>query len=227
MCSGLSNPPQLVPVTRITLCQPGVERQKWRKRNRIQRFFPGIQLNFVLSNLIKFTTRSLRMKTGKRARRRQRAQKSMETGIPLSDTLQSPVKRPKPDSEEEDQEVLFAPKRPETKVMPSSGCKITGMVKTLDSAIATVSQDTVRIHQAYQQLCADNIVRDKALADQSAMVREYGTPPAMAQPYGPPTPAGRPRPPIQADVLDRDGNLRAADIGITWVDKKHSCMVSG
>ena len=37
------------------------------------------------------------MKTGKRARRRQRAQESMETGIPLSDALQSPVKRPKPD----------------------------------------------------------------------------------------------------------------------------------
>ena len=89
------------------------------------------------------------MKTGKRARRRQRAQESMETGIPLSDTLQSPVKRPKSDSEEEDQEVLFAPKRPETKVIPSSGCEITGMVRTLN---ATVSQDTARIHQAYQQL---------------------------------------------------------------------------
>ena len=68
------------------------------------------------------------MKTGKRARRRQRAQESMETGIPLSDALQSPVKRPKPDSEEEDQEVLFALRRPETKMIPSSGCEITGMV---------------------------------------------------------------------------------------------------
>ena len=79
------------------------------------------------------------MKTGKRARRIQRAQESMETGIPLSDTPQSLVKRPKPDSEEEDQKVLFAPRRPETKVIPSSGCEITGMVKTLNSAIATVS----------------------------------------------------------------------------------------
>ena len=170
------------------------------------------------------------MKTGKRARRRQRAQESMETGIPLSDTLQSPVKRPKSDSEEEDQEVLFTPKRPETKVIPSSGCEITGMVRTLNSVIATVSQDTVRIHQAYQQLCADNIVRDKAIADLTAMVREYGTPPTTTQPYGPPTPTGRPRPPIQADVLDADGNLRAEDIGITWEDNEtflHGVRVVG
>ena len=103
--------------------------------------------------------------------------------------------------------MLLAPRRPETKVIPLPGCKITGMVKTLNSAIATVSQDTARIHQAYQQLCADNIVRDKTLADLTVMVREYGTPPATAQPYGPPTPTGRPRPPIQADVLDADGNL--------------------
>ena len=167
------------------------------------------------------------MKTGKRARRRQRAQESMETRIPLSDTLQSPVKRPKLDSEEEDQEVLFAPKRPETKVIPLSGCEITGMVRTPNSVIATVSQDTAQIHQAYQQLCADNIVRDKAIADLTAMVREYGTPPATTQPYGPPTPTGRPRPPIQADVLDADG---AEDIGITWEDNEtflHGVRVVG
>ena len=140
----------------------------------------------------------------------------METEVQGSDTLQSPVKRPKPDSEEEDQEVLFAPRRPETKVIPSSGCEITGMVKTLNSAIATISQDTARIHQAYQQLCVDNVARDKALSHLTTMVREYGTTPAATQPYGPPTPTGRPRPPIQADVLDADGNLRAEDIGITW-----------
>ena len=126
--------------------------------------------------------------------------------------------------------MLFAPRRPETKVIPSSGCEITGMVKTLNSAIATVSQDTARIHHAYQQLCVDNIVRDKALADVSAMVREYGTPPATAQPYGPPTPTGRARPLIQADVLDADGNLRAEDIGITWEDNEtflHGVRVVG
>ena len=34
------------------------------------------------------------------------------------------------------------------------------------------------------------------------------------------TPAARPRPAMQADVLDEDGNLRAADIGITWEDNE-------
>ena len=38
------------------------------------------------------------------------------------------------------------------------------------------------------------------------MVREYGSPPATMQPH----------PMIQTDVLDEEGNLRAADIGITW-----------
>ena len=76
----------------------------------------------------------------------------------------------------------------------------------------------------------DNIVRDKAIADLTTMVREYGTPPATTLPYGPPTPTGRPRPPIQADVLDADGNLRAEDIGITWEDNEtflHGVRVVG
>ena len=150
--------------------------------------------------------------TGKRARRRQRAQESMETEI---------LRRGGPRG---------AVRTEVTKVIPSSGCEITGKVRTLNSAIATVSQDTARIHQAYQQLCADNIVRDKALADLTAMMREYGTPPGTTQPYGPPTPTGRPCPMIQADMLDADGNLRAADIGITWEDNEtflHGVRVVG
>ena len=38
------------------------------------------------------------------------------------------------------------------------------------------------------------------------MVKEYGSPPATK----------RPHPVIRTDGLDEDGNLRAADIGITW-----------
>ena len=41
---------------------------------------------------------------------------------------------------------------------------------------------------------------------QDSMVKEYGSPPATT----------RPHPIIRTDVLDEDGNLRAADIGITW-----------
>ena len=50
------------------------------------------------------------------------------------------------------------------------------------------------------------MARDKAIANLSAMVKEYGSSPATM----------RPHPVIQSDVLDEDGNLRAADIGITW-----------
>ena len=103
------------------------------------------------------------------------------------------------------------------------------MVKTLNNAIAVVSQDTVRIRQAYQQLCTDNIARDKALADLTAMVKEYGSSPAATRPYGSPTPTSGPRPAMQADVLDENGNLRA-DIGITWVDNEtflHGVRVVG
>ena len=50
------------------------------------------------------------------------------------------------------------------------------------------------------------MARDKALADLTAMVREYGSSPVTT----------RSHPTIQADVLDGDGNLHAADIGITW-----------
>ena len=151
------------------------------------------------------------------------------------------MKRSKPDSdreEEEDHEVLFPPRKQDTVVISSSpqrvlevpDCDVANMVRTLNGAIAAVSQDTARIQRAYQQLCTDNIAQDKALADLTAMVREYGSSPAATRPYGPPTPTGRPHPTMQADVLDAEGNLRAADIGITWEDNEtflHGVRVVG
>ena len=109
-------------------------------------------------------------------------------------------------------------------------CDIANMVKTLNGTIAAMSQDTARIQPAYQQLCTENIVRDKALADLTTMVREYGSSPAATQPYGSSPPTTRPRPAMQADVLDADANLRAADIGITWEDNEtflHGVRVVG
>ena len=177
--------------------------------------------------------------SSKRARRKQKAQESLEREASHS----NPVKRTKPDSdpeeeEEDDHEILFPPRNRETVVMPSSpgrvldvpDCDVVIMVKTLNDAITAVSQDTARIRRAYQQLCTDNIARDKALADLTAMVKEYGSSPATTRPYGSPTPTGGPRPAMQADVLDEDGNLRAADIGITWADNEaflHGVRVVG
>ena len=95
---------------------------------------------------------------------------------------------------------------PPARVQATTDCEIINMVKTLNGAVSAVSQDTARIQRAYQQLCEENVARDKALADLTAMVREYSSSPVTT----------RPHPMIQADVLDEDGNLCAADIGITW-----------
>ena len=94
------------------------------------------------------------------------------------------------------------------------------MVKTLNGAIATVSQDTARIQRAYDKLRAENIARDRALTNLSEIVKEYGSSPGNR----------RPHPVIQADVLDEEGNLRAADIGIIWENNEtflHGVRVVG
>ena len=52
------------------------------------------------------------------------------------------------------------------------------------------------------------------------MVKDYGSPPALT----------RPHPVIRTDVLDEDGNLRGADIGITWAGNEtflHGVRVVG
>ena len=48
---------------------------------------------------------------------------------------------------------------------------VTHMVKTLNDAIVAVSKDTAMIQHAYQQLYKDNVARDKALEDLTAMVK--------------------------------------------------------
>ena len=137
--------------------------------------------------------------------------------------------------EEGDHEDPFSPKTRENVGTPQSPKRVlevpdcvvgsvTSMVRTLNDAIAAVSQDTAQIQQAYQQLRKDNLARDEALADLTAIVKEYGASPAATQPYGLPTPK------MQTDVLDEDGNLRAADIGITWADNEtflHGVRVVG
>ena len=109
--------------------------------------------------------------------------------------------------EEDDPEILFAPRTKRVEESPPAPERVQA---TTDCEIITfmpaVSQDTDRIQRAYDQLRAENMARDKALANLSAMVKEYGSSPATM----------RPHPAIQSDVLDEEGNLRAADIGITW-----------
>ena len=125
---------------------------------------------------------------------------------------------------EEDPEILFTvqPRGPEGFLTPPrripevTDYDIVNMVRTLNGAIATVSQDTTRIQQSCRQLCAENLARDKALADLTAMVEEYGSSPEATRPYGRSPGTTRIQPTIRADVMDGEGNLRAADIGIVW-----------
>ena len=169
--------------------------------------------------------------SAKRAKRRRLAQEVQRRKGSRSAHQMDPADLSGPGTDQEgdeDQEILFAhrvekveepPPVPET-VQAATDHEIITMVKTLNGAIAAVSQDTARIRRAYDQLRAENITRDKALADLSSMVREYGSPPATM----------RPHPVIQPDVLNEDGNLRAADIGITWAGNEtflHGVRVVG
>ena len=127
--------------------------------------------------------------SGRRARRRQLAQESLEKEASHSGQQMDRASTSGLDSdreEEEDHEVLFPPRKQDIVIIPSSpgrvqvvpDCDMANRVRTLNGAIAAVSQDTGRIQRAYQQLCTENIARDKALADLTAMVREYGSSPA-------------------------------------------------
>ena len=109
---------------------------------------------------------------------------------------------------------MFAPRMKRAEESPpaperaqaTTDCEIITMVKTLNRAIAAISQDTARIQRAHDQLRTENMARDKALENLSAMVKEYSSSPATMRPHTV----------IQSDVLDEEGNLRATDIGITW-----------
>ena len=102
----------------------------------------------------------------------------------------------------------------------TTDCEILNMVTTLNGAIAAVSQDTAKTQRAYDQLRVENIARDRALTDLSEIVKEYGSSPVRM----------RPQPVLQADVMDGEGNLHAADIGITWENSEtflHGVRVVG
>ena len=167
-------------------------------------------------------------KSARRARKKRMAQETLQgKKDPRCGELIDPIDLSglETDREEEDDPEILFPARarePEEVVTPprraqeAIDCDIVNMVKTLNGAIAAVSQDTAQIQRAYQQLCTENTARDNALVDLTAMVREYGSSPEATRPYGRSQGTNRPHPTIQAYVMDGEGNLRATDIGITW-----------
>ena len=164
----------------------------------------------------------------KRAKRKKLAHERQERELFRPTRQMDPVDLSDPDTEQDEREVRFAPRGQSVEQMSATpagaqattDCEILNMVKTLNGVIAAVSQDTAKIQRAYEQLRAENIARDRALTDLSEIVKEYGLSPVRI----------RPQPVLQADVIDEEGNLRAADIGITWENNEtflHGVRVVG
>ena len=155
----------------------------------------------------------------KRARRKKLAHERQDRELARQTRQMDPGDLTDPELEQEEEEVRFAPRGQSTEQMPAtpanaqaaSGCvneDIANMIRTLNGAIAALSRDTASMQKAYIQLRAENVARDKTLADLAEVVKEYGLASATR----------RPQPVLSEDVVDGEGNLRAADIGITWED---------
>ena len=157
----------------------------------------------------------------KRARKKKLAHERQDRELLRTTRQMDPADLTDPEMEQADDEIRFAPRGQSVEQMPATpktaqattGCMeedIVNMIKTLNGAIAAISRDTACIQKAYEQLRAENVARDKTLADLAEIVKEYGLTSANR----------RPQPVLREDVVDRDGNLRGADIGITWDDNE-------
>ena len=120
--------------------------------------------------------------SAKRAKRKRLAQEAQrrEAFSPGHQMDPADLSEPETDREEEDDhEIKFTSriqKAEESSPTPArvhqtTDCEIINMVKTLNGTIAAVSQDMTRIQRAYDHLRAENMARDKALANLSAMVK--------------------------------------------------------
>ena len=121
---------------------------------------------------------------------------------------------PGPISEDEDPEVHFWPVMDQPDSTPPSDYGVVlDMVQNLRDKISALNLDNENIRAACDALrrqCQDQGV---AFGDLTRLVKESldGRPTQRSQ-----TETGRPHPIIRADLIDNRGNLRAADIGITW-----------
>ena len=115
----------------------------------------------------------------KRAKQKKLAHERQERELFRPTRRMDPVDLSDPDTEQEDGEVRFAPRGQSVEQMSATPagaqattyCEILNMVKTLNGAIAAVSQDTAKIQRAYEQLRAENIARVRALTDLSEIVK--------------------------------------------------------
>ena len=167
----------------------------------------------------------------KRARKKKLAHERQDRELLRPTRQMDPADLTDPEMEQADDEIRFAPRGQSVEQIPATPKTaqattgyveedIINMIKTLNGAIAAISRDTASIQRAYMQLRAENVARDKTLADLAEVVKEYGLT----------STSRRPHPVLSEDVVDGEGNLRAADIGITWEDNEtylHGVRVVG
>ena len=87
------------------------------------------------------------------------------------------------------------------------------MVQKINSRLGDINLDTERIRSVCDGLLRDYRDRDAAIGNLTRLVKETLDRPASHQPH---RDAVTPHPIVRPDLIDDEGNLRAADIGMTW-----------
>ena len=87
------------------------------------------------------------------------------------------------------------------------------MVQRLNKELGLINLDNDKIRAVCNQLLKDNQTRDRAIGDLTGLVERSLDRPAVQRPR---PDAATKHPIIQQDLIDNEGNLCAADIGITW-----------
>ena len=87
------------------------------------------------------------------------------------------------------------------------------MVQRLHSELGLITLDNDKIRSVCNQLLQDNQARDRVIGDLTGLVQKSLDRRAVQRPR---PDAALKHPIIQQDLIDSEGNLRAADIGITW-----------
>ena len=135
---------------------------------------------------------------------------------------------PEPVTEEEDPEIMFPCVQPVMDLpgSPSSSPPIPpaspgeldygvvlDLVQKINGQLGALNLDTENIRSVCDGLLRDYKDRDQAIGNLTRLVKETLDCPAPRQPH---MDAVTPHPIVRPDLIDDKGNLRAADISITW-----------
>ena len=89
------------------------------------------------------------------------------------------------------------------------------MVQRLNKELGLINLDNDIIRSVCNQLLTDNQARDQSIGDLTGLGERSLDRPAVQRPL-PDAASKTSHHPIQQNLIDNEGNLRAADIGITW-----------